>query len=97
MKKEHIKIIKELFNFNLKLNSLSHLNIIISIFFVSALNLTMLIFCVNSFLGKIILIISCLIMWTVGVGYGIISYCKQSKELDNYRDKIRKLLEIKNE
>ena len=92
MNKENIKLIKELFNFNQEINSLSHLNIIIAIFFIYALNLTVLIFCVNNLIGKIVTITFSLIFWIFGVGLGLIRYCKRSKELKKHQVKIKKFL-----
>ena len=92
MKKEDMKTTIELFNYSLEVRNMRRLNIIISIFFVSALNLTVLVFCVNSFLGKVISITFCLIVWFAGVGYGLIYQSKKHKEMIKYKNKIKKHL-----
>lgn len=92
MNKENIILIKEFFNYNHEVNNMRRINIIICIWFASALNLTVLIFCVNSPLGKGISIMFCLIAWFIGVGYGFIHHRKKDKELIKHRNKIRKLL-----
>jgi len=96
MKKETIELIKEFFNYNSERNNIFRLNILIAMWLVSALILTVLIFCVNSFLGKVISIMFCLITWIAGVGYGLIYKSIKHKELLIHRNKIRKLLEDEN-
>ena len=95
IKEKEKEIMKELFNYNLENNSLGRLNILITIFFVSALILSVLIFHAPNFLSKIITLISALITWIVGVGYGIIRFSKRAKELTNHRNKIQNLLNLK--
>ena len=91
--KKHIETMKEFFNYNQEVNNIFRLNILIAVWFASALNLTVLIFCVNGFVGKVISITFCLIVWIFGVVYGTIYKSKNHKELIKYRNKIRKILE----
>ena len=95
MNEKGIKIMRELFNYNLEANVLGRLNIIITIFFSCALILTILIFSFPSFIGKIITLFFTLIVWIVGVGYGIFHFNEQAKKLKNHREEIIKLLNFK--
>lgn len=96
MKKETIELIKEFFNYNQLRNNITRLNILTAIWFVSTLNFFVLIFCANSFLGKIISGTLCLIVFGVGVIYGGILLSIKQKELLKHRNKIRKLLKDEN-
>lgn len=92
MKKEDKNLIIELFNYNNEVSNMIRLNIIISVWFVSALILTTLIFRANNILGRIIATTFGLIVWVVGVGYGLFHHSKKHKELIKHRSKIKKLL-----